>query len=328
MTREIACERPTARCLTQRAQRRFGPLLLGGLLVAAVISAAMPTPALGTAFIEAEAPVPTLRSTTNPDAGAPPDPVLPPKAIRDRIGGEKVIRLQPAPKRKNPPTPAASPRQFASAVKWARSRRGTVGFAVIDSKGRLRGYQMNRQFICASVLKSMLLVAYLRRDPTPGPGMRSTLRSMIDYSDNDAADSVYRIVGDSGLRSVAKRARMTSFVANGWWSLSMITPADQARFFYTMDSQLPKPSRAFARNLLGHVSAGQSWAIPKVARPLGWKVYFKGGWRSTDRGQLVHQASRLERGKERVAIVVMTDGDSSQGYGIATVSGIAERLLK
>lgn len=301
--------------------------VLGVCAIAMLAFAMMPADTHATAFIELERPVPTLKSITFPNLGARPEPTIPARGARDRLGGDRIVRLQPAPKRSTF-VPAASPRQLAKAVSWAKSRRGTVGFAVIDAKGRLRGYQMNRQFICASVVKGMLLVAYLKRDPTPGPGMRSTLRSMIEYSDNDAAASVYRMVGDAGLSGVARRAGMTHFGANGWWSLSMITPADQARFFYTMDSQLPRQSRHFARDLLSHITSEQSWAIPKIARPLGWKVYFKGGWRGTDSGQLVHQAARLERGRERIAIVVMTDGNPSQGYGMSTIKGVAERVLK
>ncbi len=304
--------------------------LLRSLGVAAVLACALsaaPSPASATAFIEAELPRATVSSVTFPLLGAVAEKPLPARAIPDRLSGERIVRLQPAPRRRIV-VPAATPKQFASALKWARTRRGAVGFAVIDSKGKLRGYQMNRQYRCASVLKAMLLVAYLRRDPTPGPGMRSTLRSMIEYSDNDAAEAVYRIVGDSGLTEVARRSGMRNFGANGWWSLSMITPADQARFFYSMDSVLPRRSRPFARELLSNVISEHSWGIPKAARPVGWKVFFKGGWRDTPSGQLVHQAARLERGKERIAVVVMTDGDPTQGYGIETVRGVAERLLR
>ncbi len=63
-----------------------------------------------------------------------------------------------------------------------------------------------------------------------------------------------------------------------------------------------------------------------MARPRGWSVYFKGGWRGTDRGQLVHQAARLKRHRERVAIAVMTDGDPSMAYGIDTIEGVARKL--
>jgi hypothetical protein len=64
-----------------------------------------------------------------------------------------------------------------------------------------------------------------------------------------------------------------------------------------------------------------------VARP-GWHVFFKGGWRGTGLGQLVHQVARLERGRTRFAMAVMTDGDPSMGYGITTIQGVTARLLR
>src|SRR5215218_3170059 len=59
-----------------------------------------------------------------------------------------------------------------------------------------------------------------------------------------------------------------------------------------------------------------------------WRTFFKGGWRGSPRGQLVHQVARLERGKLSIAIAVLTDGNPSQAYGRETVRGIAARLVR
>jgi hypothetical protein len=56
-------------------------------------------------------------------------------------------------------------------------------------------------------------------------------------------------------------------------------------------------------------------------------VLFKGGWRSTGRGQLVHQVARLERKHATFGLAVMTDGDPSMGYGIGTIEGVTARLV-
>ena len=107
----------------------------------------------------------------------------------------------------------------------------------------------------------------------------------------------------------------------------MITAADQATYFFGMDKLIPSQFRAYARYLVAHIVGYESWGIPAVARKRGWKVYFKGGWRPTARGQLVHQVARLRRGHNRIAIAVMTDGDPSMGYGIGTIEGVTRRLL-
>jgi hypothetical protein len=95
-----------------------------------------------------------------------------------------------------------------------------------------------------------------------------------------------------------------------------------------MNRLLPDRFRRYANRLLSHIVSWQSWGIPAVARPRGWKVFFKGGWRGTGRGQLVHQAARLRRSDERIAIAVLTDGSPSMGYGIQTIEGTTGRLLR
>ena len=53
-----------------------------------------------------------------------------------------------------------------AAFAWAARRAGHVAVAVVDSRGRLYGYHAEEGFMSASVVKAMLLVAYLRgHDP-------------------------------------------------------------------------------------------------------------------------------------------------------------------
>jgi hypothetical protein len=64
-----------------------------------------------------------------------------------------------------------------------------------------------------------------------------------------------------------------------------------------------------------------------VARPLGYQVFFKAGWRPSPDVYLVHQVARLEKGHERFAIAIMTDGDPDMGYGIQTIQSTTYALL-
>jgi hypothetical protein len=61
-----------------------------------------------------------------------------------------------------------------------------------------------------------------------------------------------------------------------------------------MDSLIPREFVGYARWLLSTIKPSQSWAIPAVARPLGYRVFFKDGSEPTASGQLVHQVARLE----------------------------------
>jgi beta-lactamase class A len=199
--------------------------------------------------------------------------------------------------------------------------------AVVDTAGVLHGWNQNRQFVTASVIKAMLLVEYLRTHTSISASALATLTPMIEVSDNNAAEAIYHIVGDGGLYALARAAGMKRFAIYGQLFGAQLTAADQARFFYRLPALVPTAHRALALYLLSHVVSYQSWGIPAVAKPRGWQVWFKGGWRGTSIGQLVHQVARLHKGARTFSMAVFTDGDPSQGYGIETIQGVTARVL-
>jgi hypothetical protein len=226
------------------------------------------------------------------------------------------------------PGPAAINR----AARYLGSRAGRTAFAVVDSEGRISGVHEHWTFVSASVVKAMLLVAYLRRLGAMGRQRvdsysNSFLYPMINVSDNSAATQTWSIVGDGALYRLAHEAGMTDFSIVGIWANAQISAADQAKFFFRMDSLIPRQFVGYARYLLSSIAGYESWGIPAVARPRGYTVFFKGGWRGTGLGQLVHQVARLEGHGRRFSMAVMTDGDPSMGYGIGTIQGVTGSLL-
>jgi hypothetical protein len=222
---------------------------------------------------------------------------------------------------------------IARAGSYLAGRIGQTAFAVLDSEGRLAGAGVHETFITASVVKAMLLVGYLRRLDARGQRhvdsySNSFLYPMIHVSDNNAATRCWSIVGDRGLYAVAAAAHMTDFSISGpLWGHAMLSPADQARFFFEMDSLIPKEFVGYARFLLSTIEPSQSWAIPAVARPLGYQVFFKDGSEPYGSGQLVHQIARLEGHGRTFSLAVMTNGDPTMQYGIDTIAGVAGALL-
>jgi hypothetical protein len=98
--------------------------------------------------------------------------------------------------------------------------------------------------------------------------------------------------------------------------------ADQAHFFLRIDRLVPRAHRAYARALLSSIVPAQSWGIAPVGRRRHYRVFFKGGWRAG----ITHQVALLERNGRRVALAVLTRSPA-MGYGEATISGIAARVL-
>ena len=232
-----------------------------------------------------------------------------------------------------------SPAAIARAERYLNSRGGHTALAVVDTEGRMSGVRTNDQFITGSVVKAMLLVAYLRRLDANGQhyvdsNSNNILYPMIHVSDNNAATQCWNIVGNSGLYAVAKVAGMTHFSVDtsaswgGEWGAALLTAHDQAKFFFEMDSLIPKEFVGYARNLLSNIAGYEAWGIPTVARPLGYTVFFKGGWRPSPDTYLVHQIARLEKDGHRFSIAIMTDGDADMQYGIDTIQGTAQALLR
>jgi hypothetical protein len=256
-------------------------------------------------------------------------PAARPRCGRHRFGGGRSALYQGRGK-----APFGDPGRgdIRRARRYLAGRDGIKSLAVVNSEGRMYGSHLHRRFVSASVVKAMLLVAYLRKLQHAHRDLdsrdRSLLHPMIHVSDNDAATRVWSSVGNPRLRRLADRAGMTDFSIQGIWANAMISAADQAGFFDRMNRLLPDRFQGYANRLLSHIVSWQSWGIPEMARPRGWKVFFKGGWRGTGRGQLVHQAARLRRSDKRIAIAVLTDGNPSMGYGIQTIEGTTGRLLR
>ena len=213
---------------------------------------------------------------------------------------------------------------------YAKQRRGTIAFHV-RTPTREWGWRATRTFPSASVLKAMLMDAYLNRPGVRGRALRASDRAllspMIRRSDNAAASRIMVMVGTRGLRRVARRAGMTRFTPVGpVWGNSRVTPSDQTRYFLRIRSLLPERHRAYGMKLLASVVPSQRWGIGRVSLP-GWRLYFKGGWGSGT-GAVDHQVALLERDDASVSVAVMTLSQGTHAYGKETLRGIFKRLLR
>jgi hypothetical protein len=218
---------------------------------------------------------------------------------------------------------------FVPAIGYNDTRAGDVAFAV-RTDHRFYGYRPDHMEWSASIVKAMLMVAYLDlpsvRSRLLGGNDRSLLGPMITVSDNNAAQQVFNTVGQAGLQALASRVGMTHFATSSIWGETEVTARDQTKFFLHIDSYIVRLHRAYAMRLLASIVPSERWGIGEVA-PKGWRLYFKGGW-GYGTGLIDSQVALLVRGCARVSIAVLTMSDGSHEYGKQTLRGIFARLLR
>jgi beta-lactamase class A len=212
---------------------------------------------------------------------------------------------------------------------YAAGRMGAISFAVRTPR-RLYRHDADRTAPSASVVKAMLMVAYLNHRDVRGRSLTDTdrelLHPMIRWSNNIAATRVRDIVSNAALERLARRVGMRRFATSPIWGLTQITAADQTKLFLRIDRYVVERHRDVAMRLLGTVVGSQRWGVAR-ARPRSWALYFKGGW-GDGSGAVDHQVALLRRGRRRVAVAILTTANPSHGYGKASLRGVARRLLR
>jgi hypothetical protein len=237
-------------------------------------------------------------------------------------------------------TPAAAPGEYPwakrlkDAKEFAATRTGKVSIGIVDEDKHFHGHRANRRHNSASTVKVMLMVAYLRHGNQNHEPLtdhdKALLEPMIKRSDNSTATQIRNIVGNEGLARLARKAGMSKFGAHVIWGRTQITARDQANWMYRIERYIPKRHREYAMDLLTKIIPRQSWGIPP-AKPDGYALRFKGGWApSGDPGWTVNQVAQFDarNGGGRFSLAILTRHSPDRNYGILTIRGIAQRLLK
>lgn len=232
-------------------------------------------------------------------------------------GGSIAISSDVADAR--PALPRALVASYRRAVAVAGRSPGRVAFALALPGGRIVGEHMDETFPSASLSKSLLAVALLRSPLSHDRAALDDGARMIRWSDNDAATRTLARIGTARVREAAAAAGLRDFAIGKHWSESRASAHDFARLMLRWPALLPAAQRIRLHRWLGHVVPAQSWGIPEVLRPRGARVYLKGGWR----GDLVHQAARIEWNGRVAGLAVLT---SDQPDGLQTAVPTIRRI--
>jgi hypothetical protein len=232
--------------------------------------------------------------------------------------------------RGTPLAPFPSSGSIANAERFLATRAGRTSLAIVDSSGHVSGVRLHEHFETASVVKVMMLTAYLQmlaaRHRSLDSFDTSLLYPMIHISDNNAASAVFAIVGEGAIARVAREAGMGDYAPSSvWWAYTQSSAVDQARFFSMLGRLIPQRFYGYARYLMSTIEPSQSWGVPQVARPQ-WQVFFKTG--ALPEAGLFNETALLERGPRSFTVAVFTEHDPSMGYGEETIAGVGAALVE
>jgi hypothetical protein len=246
------------------------------------------------------------------------------------------------------PAPAARPDPFGAATAaYLGGRSGTVLAAVYDVRTNqtwtVGGGAPQDE---ASIVKLDILETLLAQRSRAGAGLSdadsSLAHSMIEDSDNDAATDLWNAVGGgTGIGSFNTDAGLAATTPSGcvqcpgfpWpgWGLTRTVPADQLTLLRAIvePSQLLTPAdRSYALGLMENVTPAQRWGVSGGVPP-AVTVALKNGWlplNSADTDWQVNSIGWVSGQGRDYLIAVLSTGNSTEQYGIDTISGLSAIL--
>ncbi|MFD6167437.1 serine hydrolase [Streptomyces coeruleorubidus] len=218
------------------------------------------------------------------------------------------------------------------------TRKGTVAVGLYDRSTNTNcTLRASTAYDSASVVKVTVLATLLwdaKKTNRYLTDRETTLaKAMITKSDNAATSTLWKQLGMTKIKGFLTAAGMTQTKpgANGYWGLTQITVTDEQKLLKLITAKnavLSDNSRAYILKLMGQVVSSQRWGTP-YGVPSGVTVAVKNGWlqRATN-GWRVHSVGAFKGGGHDYMITVLTHGNSTMNYGIATIQAVAKVIHK
>jgi hypothetical protein len=192
----------------------------------------------------------------------------------------------------------------------------------------------------ASVVKVAIMMTVLDRAVREGREVTraelSLLEPMIQESDNDSTTLLWDQVGGApAVESYLRSIGIEDIVPNEqeMWGASRASAKAVAQLFgmIAFGEVLDPQRRGLALELLSGVVPSQRWGVTAGVPdelPAGTIIGLKDGWYPAGFGWWVNSAGMIIPGDDRpaYAIAVLTRGQPSWEYGIATIEGVASRV--
>ncbi|HEY6786665.1 MAG TPA: serine hydrolase [Trebonia sp.] len=214
-----------------------------------------------------------------------------------------------------------------------RGRAGQYAVRVEDARTGVEcRVNEGHRFDSASVVKATILAALLRwhqETRTPLSQREKDLAwNMITLSDNDAATALWNELGVARIQQFLNLATMTETEPDryGAWGLTQITARDELQLLRLLtepNSVLTNASRAYELSLMANVVSSERWGTP-AGVPRGLNVYVKNGWLPYPSLWIINSIGAFTGHGRDYKMVVLTDDNPSEGYGIDTIQKVAE----
>ncbi|MFI7020028.1 serine hydrolase [Streptomyces sp. NPDC050164] len=253
------------------------------------------------------------------------------------------------------PGPAAPPREdrgatLARALRTALPDGNTrLAVAVFDQDSgnqEIASYGHDGTFDTASIIKVNILATLLlqaqdeHRELTAAE--RRNAEAMIRTSDNEAANVLWRAIGEAeGLDAANERLGLSSTWGGPGirWGLTQTTARDQVKLLRAVFSRGPvasarspeglsQASRSYIRDLMGQVTQDQDWGV-SAAGPQGSRWALKNGWvqRSATGLWVINSIGQVTVHGRRYLVSVLSSGNASMKSGISLVERAARAAV-
>jgi hypothetical protein len=279
-----------------------------------------------------------LRPAPTPLPTATPKP--PPASTR--VPGSSLPAVPTAIRGAFRPAPVQLSSLSAGAASFLDGRQPAWGLAAASpSSGILYSQNGDVQFELASTVKVLIAIAVLdnaqRENRYVDSFELSLLWPMITLSDNDSATKLWnQIQGGPGLAQYLASIGETGVrpYSGPFWGTSTASPSSLATILAraTFGDLLNSDHRTLLLNLLQRVTPSQRWGVTAGLEGEGGSagalVGVKDGWYPAEAGWRVNSIGFVVRadGQRYYTIAVLTNGQPSWNYGIATIEGAARQV--
>jgi hypothetical protein len=226
------------------------------------------------------------------------------------------------------------------AVALLDAREGRVGVAVLIPGQQMYTYRGDELFPLASVTKVMIMVELMDRAVNEGRPLTDAeveaLWPMITWSDNFTAQQLWdELGGGDALSDMLHKMSLTQTqpAPSAAWGDTLSSPREVALLLGKLVTGdiLDQHNRELALALMSGVAPVQAWGATAgvvTDEAVSATVAVKNGWYPADDGWWVNSAAMILLADERPAytLVIFTDQQPSDEYGIATIEAIAREV--